>query len=165
MTQVLVLFLALLIGTVAGLRSMAAPAAVCWAAYLGWLNIQGTWAWWVGSIVPVAILSVLAFAEVVLDKFPGAPTRLTPVVFAVRLILGGLAGAVIGTAWGYRIGGLGAGLMGAVLGTVGGYRARRQLVVQNGGHELPVALLEDSLAVLGGFATVALAGAMVPDAL
>ena len=31
--------LALLIGVVAGLRTMTAPAAVSWAAYLGWLPL------------------------------------------------------------------------------------------------------------------------------
>ena len=34
--------LAFLIGLVAGLRAMTAPAAVSWAARLGWLNLQGT---------------------------------------------------------------------------------------------------------------------------
>ena len=34
--------LAFLIGVVAGLRAMTAPAAVSWAARLGWLNLQGT---------------------------------------------------------------------------------------------------------------------------
>lgn len=33
---------ALGIGIVAGLRSMTAPAAVSWAAHLGWLNLQGS---------------------------------------------------------------------------------------------------------------------------
>jgi uncharacterized membrane protein len=34
--------LALLIGVVAGLRTMTAPAAVSWAAHLGGLPLQGT---------------------------------------------------------------------------------------------------------------------------
>ena len=36
---------ALLIGVVAGLRAMTAPAAVAWGAYLGWLPLAGSWAW------------------------------------------------------------------------------------------------------------------------
>ena len=36
--------LALLIGVVAGLRTMTAPAAVAWGSYLGWLPVAGTWA-------------------------------------------------------------------------------------------------------------------------
>ena len=38
----MVLFAALVIGIVAGLRAMTAPAAVSWAAPLGWLPLQGT---------------------------------------------------------------------------------------------------------------------------
>jgi len=34
-------FLAFLLGAVAGLRSMTAPAAVAWAARLGWLHLEG----------------------------------------------------------------------------------------------------------------------------
>ena len=33
------LLLALLIGVIAGLRAMTAPAAVSWAAYLGWIDL------------------------------------------------------------------------------------------------------------------------------
>ncbi|KZS63963.1 hypothetical protein A4G27_02080 [Mycobacterium kansasii] len=160
MTHVLVLVLALLIGVVAGLRSVTAPAAVSWAAFLGWINLNGTWASWVGNIVTVVTLSVLAVAELVNDKLPKTPPRTAAPVFAVRIILGGFAGAVSGTAWGYKFGGLGAGVVGAVLGTLGGYHARRRLVAAGGGRDLPIALLEDSVAVLGGFAIVASAAAL-----
>ncbi|OBK31455.1 DUF4126 domain-containing protein [Mycobacterium asiaticum] len=160
MTQVLVLLLALLIGVVAGLRSLTAPAAVSWAVFLSWLNLHGTWAAWVGNVVTVVILTVLAVAELVNDKLPKTPPRTAPPVFAVRLIMGGFAGAVIGTAWNYKFGSLGAGIIGAVLGTLGGYQARRALVAKNGGHDLPIALVEDAVAVLGAFAIVAAAAAL-----
>lgn len=160
MTHVLVLLLALLIGVVAGLRSLTAPAVVSWAAFLGWINLHGTWASWMGNFVTVVIVSVLAVAELVNDKRPKTPPRTVTPVFAVRIILGAFAGAVIGTAWGYRWGGLGAGVIGAVLGTMGGYQARTRLVTARGGHDLPIALLEDSVAVLGGFAIVAAAAAL-----
>jgi uncharacterized membrane protein len=35
--------LALLIGVVAGLRAMMAPAVVSWVAYLGRMYLEGTW--------------------------------------------------------------------------------------------------------------------------
>ena len=97
---------------------------VSWAAFLGWINLHGTWASWVGNLLTVVILSVLAVAELVNDKLPKTPARTAPPVFAARIIMGGFAGAVIGTAWGYNLGGLGAGIIGAVLGTLGGYQAR-----------------------------------------
>lgn len=156
MTHVLVLLLALLIGVVAGLRSLTAPAVVAWAALLKWINLHGTWVWWLGHPVTVAVLTGLAVAELVADKLPATPGRTAVVSFIARIILGGFAGAVVGTAWGYTWGGLGAGVIGAVLGTLGGYEARTRLAAAHDGHDLPVALLEDAVAVLGGFAVAAL---------
>lgn len=150
MTHALALLLALLIGVVAGLRAMTAPAVVAWAAFLHWINLSGTWASWVGHWVTVAVLTVLAVAELVSDQLPKTPSRKTPVQFITRLVTGGFAGAVVGTAWGYTWGGLGAGIIGAVLGTLAGYEARSRLVAARGGRDLPVALVEDVVAVGGG---------------
>jgi uncharacterized membrane protein len=47
------------------------------------------------------------------------------------------------------IGGLVAGLIGAVAGTLGGYEARTRLVRATGGKDLPIALLEDGVAIFG----------------
>ncbi len=155
MTHFYVLLLALLIGVVAGLRSLTAPAVVSWAAALHWINLNGTWAAWVGHPVTVAVITVLAVAELVGDKLPKTPNRTAPPVFVARIVLGAFAGAVIGTAWGHNWTALGAGAIGAVLGTLGGYRARTRLVASHG-HDLPIAMLEDAIAVLGGFAIAAI---------
>ncbi|OBI74926.1 DUF4126 domain-containing protein [Mycobacterium asiaticum] len=161
MTHILVLLLALLLGVVAGLRSLTAPAVVAWAVHLHWLNIaHDSWAFWVGNTVTVVILSLLAVAELINDKLPKTPPRTAPPVFAIRLIMGGFAAAVVGAAWQHTWTSLGAGVVGAVLGTLGGFQARRALVAKNGGKDLPIALLEDSVAVLGGFAIVAAAAAL-----
>jgi uncharacterized membrane protein len=154
-THFAVLLLALLIGVVAGLRSLTAPAVVAWAGFLTWINLQGTWASWLANIITVVILSVLAVGELVNDKLPKTPARTAPPVFAIRIIMGAFAGAVLGTVYGYKWGGLGAGVIGAVLGTLGGYQARKRLVAVSGGRDLPIALLEDAVAILGGFAIVA----------
>jgi uncharacterized membrane protein len=153
-THFLVLLLALLIGVVAGLRSLTAPAVVAWAAVLHWINLNGTWASWLGHPVTVAIITVFAVAELVGDKLPKTPSRTAPPSFAARIVLGAFAGAVLGTAWGYTWTALGAGAIGAVLGTLGGYQARTRLVASHG-HDPSVALLEDAVAVLGGFAIAA----------
>ena len=154
-THLLALLMALLIGVIAGLRSLTAPAVVSWAAFLGWINLHGTWASWMGNIITVIILSLLAVGELVNDKLPKTPARTAPPVFAARIIMGAFAGAVIGTVWGFKWGGLGAGIVGAVLGTLGGYQARSRLMAATGGKDLPIALLEDAVAILGGFAIVA----------
>jgi uncharacterized membrane protein len=151
MTHALVLLLALLIGVVAGLRAFTAPAVLAWAAMLHWINLSGTWASWMGHWATVAILTVLAVAELVSDKMPTLPSRKTAPQFLVRLASGAFSGAVLGTAWGYRWGSLGAGLIGAVLGTLGGYAARTRLVTANGGRDRPVALGEDLFAAAFGF--------------
>src|SRR6202012_5448303 len=113
-----------------------------------------TWASWVGNIITVIVLTVLAVGELVADKLPKTPARTAPPSFAARIIMGAFSGAVIGTAWGYKWGGLGAGIVGAVLGTLGGYQARKRLVAATGGKAGPIALLEDAVAVLGGSAAV-----------
>ncbi|UAK55869.1 DUF4126 family protein [Mycolicibacterium smegmatis] len=156
MTHFLVLLLALLIGVVAGLRAMTAPAAVAWAAALQWINLDNTWVEWLAHPITVTVLTILAVGELVTDKLPKTPSRKTAIQFGTRLVAGAFAGAVIGTAWGYKFGGLGAGMIGAVLGTLGGAEARRRLVAATGGRDLPIALSEDAVAVLGGFGIAAL---------
>lgn len=156
MTHVLVLLLALLIGVVAGLRALTPPAVVAWGAALNWLPVDGTWAHWVGHPITVTVLTILLVVELVTDQLPSTPPRTVTPQFAARIVTGAFAGAVIGAGFHYTFSSIGAGIIGAVLGTLGGYHARRRLVAANGGHDLPVALTEDVIAVLGGFAVVAL---------
>lgn len=155
MTHALVLLMALLIGVVAGLRSLTAPAVVAWAAFLGWINLHHTWASWVGNIITVVIFTALAVAELVADKLPRTPARTAAPSFAARIVMGGFSAAVIGAAWHWTFSSLGAGVIGAVLGTLGGYHARKWFVADRGGRDLPIALLEDMIAILGGFAILA----------
>ena len=44
----MVYLVALMVGIIAGLRAFTAPAAVSWAARLGWLPLGGTWAAFLG---------------------------------------------------------------------------------------------------------------------
>jgi len=140
---------ALLIGVVAGLRAMTAPAAVSWAAYLGWLPLSGTWATFLSYWLTPYIFTALALVEFVTDQLPSTPSRKVPPQFAARIVSGAFCGAAIGTAGGSTLlGGLIAGALGAVLGTLGGYEARKRLVAAIGGNDLPIALLEDLVAIL-----------------
>ena len=139
--------LALLIGVVAGLRAMTAPAAVAWGAYLGWLPLLGTWAGFMGHWIALAIFTVLALVELIGDQLPSTPSRKVPVQFGTRLVSGAFAGAVIGTAGGALIAGLVAGAIGAVIGTYGGAEVRAQLA-RTFGRDLPAALIEDAVAIL-----------------
>jgi uncharacterized membrane protein len=139
--------LALLIGVVAGLRAMTAPAAVSWAAHLGWLPLQHTPIAFLGATVTPYILTVLAIGELITDQLPKTPSRKVPMQFGARLVTGAVSGAALGGAV--------AGLIGAVVGTLGGASARGALA-RAMGRDLPAALIEDVVAV-GGAALIIMA--------
>lgn len=146
-------FAELLIGFVAGLRAMTAPAAASWAAYLGWIDISQSWLAFMGYAWTPWIFSLLAIAELISDKLPGTPSRKVPSQFATRVIMGGLAGASLGAAGGMPVLGLVAGVIGSVAGTFGGAAARGRLAGALG-RDLPAALAEDAVAVLGALLIV-----------
>jgi uncharacterized membrane protein len=140
--------LALLIGVIAGLRAMTAPALISWAAHLGWLDLNGTWLAFFGSVWARGILTLLALVELVTDQLPTTPSRTVPVQFGTRLITGGLAGAAIGADSGMLVGGLVAGIVGAIIGTLGGREFRARLA-KAFGSDRPAALIEDVVAIGG----------------
>jgi uncharacterized membrane protein len=147
--------LAFLIGLVAGLRTMTAPAALAWAAKFGWLSVAGTWAGFMGYWFVPLVLTALAIVEFVADLAPTTGSRKTPMQFGARLLSGAFCGAVVGTPAGAAVPGLVAGLVGAVAGTLGGYAARMGLGRASG--DRPAALLEDAVAVALGLAVAAAA--------
>lgn len=149
----MVYILALVIGIIAGLRTMTAPAAMSWAAYLGYLNLGGSWLGFLGARFTPWILSLLALAEFVTDQLPSTPSRKVPVQFGARLVSGGLSGAAIATDGGSLVGGLLAGVIGAVIGTLGGAAARSRLA-KVFGRDLPAALIEDAIAIVGAILVV-----------
>ncbi len=140
--------LALILGFVAGLRSMAPPAAVAWGAHFGWLRLGGTPLAFLESAPARYIFLVATLAELVGDKLPFTPARTGTGPFIARILSGGLAGAALVAGFGGSLAvGAVAGGLGAVAGTLGGYRARTGLVRALGVPDLPVALLEDLVAV------------------
>ena len=88
-----ILVLALLIGVVAGLRAMTAPAAVAWAAHLGWLPLAGTPLAFLGHPAAPWVLGALALVELVTDQLPKTPSRKVPVQFGTRILTGALSAA------------------------------------------------------------------------
>ena len=113
-------FLALLIGVVAGLRAMTAPAAVSIGAALGWLPVQATWAAFMGYRFTPYIFGALALVEFVTDQLPSTPSRKVPQQFGARIVSGAFCGAVVATAGGVSAG-VGSWLTGAGAGAaIGG---------------------------------------------
>jgi uncharacterized membrane protein len=118
---------------------------------------HGHWSSWLGNIIAVVVLSLLALGELITDQLPKTPSRTVPAQFGARIVIGALAGAVIGTPFGHIFSGIGAGMIGAVLGTMGGAQVRSALAAKFG-KDRPAALLEDVVAIVGGFVIVYLAG-------
>ncbi len=151
----MLLFLAFLIGVVAGLRALTAPAAVAWGAALGWFDVSQTPLAFMGYRWTPWIFTLLALVELVTDQLPSTPSRKVPMQFGARLIMGALSGATIGAAGGSLIPGLIAGILGAAAGTLGGAAARGKLAIMFQ-KDPPAALLEDAVAIVGAILIVAL---------
>jgi len=146
---------ALLIGVVAGLRALTAPAAVAWGAHLGLIPLQGTPLAWLGGNIATWVFTALAVLELVGDQLPQTPSRKVPVQFGTRVASGAFCGAAIGLLGGAWIGGAIAGAIGAVIGTLGGADVRARLA-KAFGKDLPAALVEDAVAI-GGAALIVMA--------
>ena len=143
------------IGFVAGLRSLTPPAAVSWAARLGWLNLHGSPLAFMGSAVAVAIFSLLAALEYVADLLPRTPNRTKPGPLVARIFTGALSGVCLAVSAGdsstvaATLGGIG-----AVVGTFAGYQARMRLVRGLKVKDVFVAVPEDLIAVILAYLVV-----------
>ena len=135
-----------LLGMTVGLRSMTAMAVLCWFAWAQLLPQHG-WSFWVGSLVSAIVFTVFALGEYVVDTLPKTPSRTAPGPLIVRIVFGGLVGAlaahaVIEPAAGGAI----FGVIGALIGAFGGVRVRMYWA-KSWGKDLPVALLESAVAL------------------
>ena len=148
--------LALLIGCVAGLRTVTAPAAVSWAAHLGRLHLDASWLAFFGYAWTPWILTLLAAGELIVDQLPSTPSRTAAVGFGARIISGAVSGAAIATAGGTMVGGMLAGIAGAVVGTLAGHSFRARLAAAFH-KDRPAAFIEDAIA-LGAALAIAMAG-------
>jgi uncharacterized membrane protein len=145
---------ALLIGVVAGLRAMTAPAAISWAAHLGLIDLSGSWLAFMGYRFTPWIFTALALVELVTDQLPSTPSRRVPPQFGARIVSGALCGGAIGASAGMLVPGAVLGAIGAVIGTLGGAAARANLA-RMFGRDLPAALIEDVVAIAAAFSIAA----------
>ncbi len=119
-------------GASAGLRTFCAPAATLAAS-------GNAWAWLVGA---------LAAGELVVDKLPMTPSRLEPGGLTARIVSGGLCGAAIAKrADASPIVGALYGAATAIASAYTGHTIRRYLTQTIGWNDLPVALVEDAIAI------------------
>ena len=144
------LLFCLLLGCLTGLRSLTAPAAVCWAAHLGWLNFAGTKLAFIDRPVTLVVLTLLAVVELIADKLPKTPARTAPPGLIARIVFACLCDVALATSAGGNL--LVAAIVavvGALIGTFVGYKTRHTLVLRARLPDFAVALAEDLIAVAG----------------
>jgi uncharacterized membrane protein len=144
-----------LLGFIDGLRSLTAPALVCWSAYFGWLHVDGTKLAFLKHPATLIFVTLLALGELVADKLPRTPARTAAVGLTARIVLGAACGVAVAIAMGISVP-LAAvvGCIGAIVGAFGGYHLRHALVSKGHLPDLAVALGEDLFAILGGLILV-----------
>ena len=128
-------------GVVAGLRSLLAPAVLVWSAQKNFIDRDFPLATLVSRPASRKMIK-LAAGELVADKLPFTPKRISPGPFAARLASGA---AISFLAKQSPIEGVLLGSAGAFAGAVGGYYARRSLSRNH--SAMAVALVEDALAI------------------
>ena len=147
--------LSFLLGCVDGLRSLTAPAIVCWAAHFGWLHFAGTKFAFIAHRSTLTVFTLLAIVELVLDKLPNTPARTAPVGLIARIVLGGASGLALATGAGISVSLAGViASIGAIAGAFGGYHIRRAVVLKTHLPDFVVAIAEDAIAIAGGMLIV-----------
>jgi uncharacterized membrane protein len=143
--------LAFLIGFIAGLRSLTAPAVVAWAAHRDWLTLQGSPVAFMGSTAAVVVFTLAALGELVVDQLPSTPPRTQAGGLIARVLFGGLSGAAVAASGSQSLV-LGAilGAAGGIAGAFGGYEPRTRLVRALVVPDAVIACVEDAVAIGGG---------------
>lgn len=130
--MVLTLAAAFVMGLVAGLRTLLAPAAL--------LLVRG-------GTVAGYVLGVAELGELALDLHPAAQSRTRPVALIGRVFSGAVTGGLV---CGFRglptPAGVVLGAAGALAGAFGGIAVRSALIARIG--RVPAALAEDAVAIV-----------------
>ena len=143
--------LTFLLGCVDGLRSLTAPALVCWAAHLGWLHFAGTRLAFLNHRSTLIVFTLLAVVELIVDKLPNTPARTAPLGLIARIVFGGACGQALATSAGMSLPfSVLLGSTGALVGAFAGYHSRRLIVSKAHAPDVAVAVAEDLIAIAGG---------------
>ena len=139
----------------AGLRALAAPAVLAWAAKRRWIRLGNSPFATIISAKASKRITDLAVSELIADKLPFTPSRKAG-PFATRIVSGAVCGATIyGVVKRPLLEGAVLGGVGAIAGAFAGYHMRKRL--SRDMPDLGVAALEDALAIGGGVLITALA--------
>lgn len=143
------IFPALLLGIVAGLRSQLPNALLALAVQQGRLpHGQGIPLRWLGTRWGLPLAALAAGGELIGDKLPITPSRLAPAPLIGRLVSGSAAGAAIADATGQSaITGAALGAVGAGIGALAGYYARASLSTATGIASPILGIAEDIIGI------------------
>ena len=139
------------LGAIAGLRSMAAPAALSRAAAAGRIgSLRDTPFAALGSSKVSMLLTLFEVGELIGDKLPVTPSRTSPQPLLARAATGALAGSALFVSADRRAatGGV-LGAASALVGAYAGEQLRAQIGQLTGIPDPVVALLEDAVALFG----------------
>ncbi len=140
---------AFVLGVVAGMRSMMAPAvlALTLSRRPEYVPASAPAQWF--ALIPVAVvLCIVALGELVGDKLPMAPNRTALGPFVFRLVTGAITGAAL-----VQLGGINAwagaacGAVGAIAGTFGMFHARKLAGRVTGISDPYIGAIEDVVAI------------------
>lgn len=134
-------------GAVAGLRSMTAPATVSQLARRG-LPIGSRSIGFLNSVVSMRTTVALALGELIADKLPFLPSRTKPPSLIIRAVSGALSGAAVCSARKKPVmPGILIGAAAAVGASYAAYELRKRAVKALHVPDPVIAVAEDALAV------------------
>lgn len=139
-------------GIVAGMRSMSAPALVSnHLAHRDSKEVDDSPFSFMASPRVAQALKVAAVGEMVADKLPFIPDRISPAPLAARILSGALSGASLCTAEGARadLGAICGGLS-AIASAYAFYYLRRKIAATQTLPDAALGLSEDALVVCTG---------------
>ena len=144
MSPALFILGAFVVGFATGLRAFTPIALLSWVAVWGWMPLGGSRLAFLGTTVGGTIVAVLAVGELIGDKLPITPSRLTPGPLGGRVIMSSLAGAALAIGTGqWWILGMVSGVVGSIAGAFSGFHVRRAIVRGLGVADWLIAVLED----------------------
>ncbi|HYP26460.1 MAG TPA: DUF4126 domain-containing protein [Blastocatellia bacterium] len=142
------------LGVIAGMRSMSAPALVSNHVAGGRFGaISETPFKVMGYQKTASLLKGLALGEMIADKLPVIPARVSAAPLIARVVSGAVCGGAICAAGGERVElGAVAGGLAAVAGAYGFYHLRRAVGEESGLPDALLGLTEDAIVITGGLA-------------
>ncbi len=152
MNDALVYTDAAVMGAVAGMRSMSAPAVVSQLSDSGLIPEEGSPMAWLHDPRVTKALKVLATGELIADKLPFIPSRTKAGPLAARALTGGISGAAVCSAarrpwWAGALIGAGA----AVGASFGAYKLRKWITEERHVPNVVVGVVEDAIVAGCGY--------------